>query len=81
MEGGLVTSPDKSVLICWTPDMVWLADKILDSGGDPGRIAELVAESIKRPQKPIDRPYHETLVKKLGIDEPGDTTDSKPSGD
>ena len=61
--GGTVTTPDKEVLICWTPDMVWLADKLADTKGDAAAVAALIAEAAKRPQKPLDRPPHPTHVK------------------
>ncbi len=51
-------TPDNSVLICWTPDPVWLADKLMDSGGDAGEIARLIDEASKRPEKPGVRPGH-----------------------
>lgn len=57
-KGRPAHSPDKSVLIAWTPDPVWLADKIMDSGGDAKRIAELIDEAAKRPEKPSPRPHH-----------------------
>ena len=52
-------TPDGKVIIAWTPDPVWLADKIMDSDGSAAEIARLIDESTKRPQKP-DRPKHET---------------------
>jgi len=51
-------TPDGEVLIAWTPDPVWLADKIIDTGGDVMKIAKLIDEAAKRPQKPVDRPKH-----------------------
>ena len=56
-------SPDGSVLIAWTPDPVWLADKIMDTGGDAVAIAKLIDEGSKRPQMPSDRPKHEPYAK------------------
>lgn len=56
-KGRPAHTPDKSVLIAWTPDPVWLADKILESGGDAGKIGQLIDEASKRPQKPT-RPSH-----------------------
>lgn len=49
---------DNSVLIAWTPDPVWLADKIMETGGDAESIARLIDECSKRPQKQ-PRPCHE----------------------
>lgn len=58
-----ITTPDKSVLIAWTADPVWLADKIMDvEDGDMMAVAKLIEESAKRPEKPRDRPYHETRL-------------------
>lgn len=73
MAGHVVYTPDKSVVVCVTNDPVWLADKIMDTGGDAQKIAALITESSKRPVKPIDRPYHETLVKELGAEPPPET--------
>ena len=55
---------DGSILIAWTPDPVWLADQILDSGGDPQKIAQAIDEAAKRPQKPT-RPYHQPFQTRL----------------
>lgn len=49
---------DQSVIIAWTPDLVWLADKIMDADGDAMQIGRLVDEAAKRPQQP-PRPHHE----------------------
>jgi hypothetical protein len=51
-------TPDGSVLIAWTPDPVWLADKLMDTHGDGEAIGKLVDEASKRPEKPTPRPYH-----------------------
>jgi len=60
-QGHVVHTPDKSVVIAWTADPVWLADKILDvKDGDVMAVARLIEESAKRPEKPRGRPYHET---------------------
>lgn len=61
-KGRPAKTPDGSVLIAWTPDPVWLADKVADSGGDGPAIAKLIDEAAKRPEKPIPRPYHKTHV-------------------
>jgi hypothetical protein len=60
-------TPDGSVLIAWTPDPVWLADKILECDGDVGKILKLMDESIKRPQKEAIT-YHKPFVKKFKKD-------------
>lgn len=57
-KGRPAISPDKSVMIAWTPDAVWLADKIIESGGDAELIAKLIDEASKRPKKPGPRPTH-----------------------
>lgn len=62
-KGRPATTPDKSVLIAWTPDPVWLADKILDSDGDVKKIADAIEEAAKRPEKPGPRPKHFPYVK------------------
>lgn len=56
-KGRPAKTPDGSVLIAWTPDPVWLADKIMESGGDGKAIARLIDQAAKRPQKP-PRPHH-----------------------
>lgn len=59
-KGRPAKTPDGTVLIAWTPDPVWLADKILETGGDAQAIAKLIDEAAKRPQKPENRPHHQT---------------------
>lgn len=58
-QGKPAKSPDGTVLIAWTPDLVWLADKILDTNGDAQAIGKLIDEASKRPEKPGPRPHHE----------------------
>ncbi len=50
---------DGSVLIAWTPDVVWLADKLMDSDGDAAEIGRLIDEAARRPERPGPRPTHE----------------------
>jgi len=50
-------TPDGEVLIAWTPDPVWLADKIMETDGDAQQIAALIDEAAKRPQRE-PRPRH-----------------------
>lgn len=57
-KGHPAKTPDGSVLIAWTPDPVWLADRIMDTGGDGEAIARLIDEASRRPEKPSKRPYH-----------------------
>lgn len=70
-KGRPAHSPDGEVLICWTPDPVWLADKILETQGDGAKIAKLLEEASKRPEKPTNRPYHELYVKTFLGDKDG----------
>lgn len=56
-KGRPAKTPDGAVIIAWTPDPVWLADKIADTHGDARAIARLIDEAAKRPQKPA-RPSH-----------------------
>lgn len=57
LEGNPAVTQDKSVLIAFTPDPLWLADKIMDTDGDAAAIARLIDEGSKRPQQP-PRPHH-----------------------
>lgn len=50
-KGRPARTPDGSVLIAWTPDMVWLANKIMESGGDGATIGRLIDEAAKRQHK------------------------------
>lgn len=61
-KGRPARTPDGSVLIAWTPDPVWLADKILETGGDGAAIGKLIDEAAQRPQKPTSRPHHKPSV-------------------
>jgi hypothetical protein len=59
MKGRPAKSQDGQVLIAWTPDPVWLADKIMEvADGDMVKIGKLIDEAAKRPQKPTERPKH-----------------------
>lgn len=57
---------DGSVLIAWTPDPVWLADKLMDCDGDGAAIGRLIDEAAKRPEKPGPRPKHGYHEHKFG---------------
>lgn len=59
-------TPDGSVLIAWTPDPVWLADKLMDTDGDTQAVARLIDEAAKRPEKPGPRPTHKPHHHKFG---------------
>jgi hypothetical protein len=64
-KGRPAKTPDGTVLIAWTADPVWLADKIMDSDGDAEAIGRLIDEAAKRPEKPSPRPHHKTHYKKF----------------
>lgn len=57
-SGQPAKTPDGSVLIAFTPDPVWLADKLMDTDGDAADIGRLIDEASKRPQKEPNRPKH-----------------------
>lgn len=59
--GKCVVTPDRDVMIAWTPDATWLADQIQASSGETKRIAELIDESKKRPEASA-RPAHPAKV-------------------
>ncbi len=61
-KGRPAKTPDGEVLICWTPDPVWLADKLMDCGGDMVLVGKLIDEASKRPQAATPRPYHKQHV-------------------
>ncbi len=64
-KGRPAKTPDGEVLIAWTPDPAWLAEKIMDTDGDCKVIAALIDEASKRPQKPT-RPHHGHYYVDLG---------------
>lgn len=66
-NGRPLRTQDGEVLVAWTPDMVWLADKLMYTGGDASKIAEAIEQSAKRPQKP-PRPKHKPHKYKFGGD-------------
>jgi len=65
-KGRPAKSPDGTVLIAWTPDPVWLADKLMDSDGDAVKIAAVIDAASKRPQANPVRPKHGTHEHKFG---------------
>lgn len=65
-RGRPAKTPDGKILIAWTPDPVWLADKIIDTKGDAVEIGKLIDEASKRPQKPSNRPKHDTHFHQFG---------------
>ncbi len=60
--GRPLRTPDGEVIVCWTPDEPWLAERIEATGGDTEKIAELIVESMKRQPSPEDRPRFEAKV-------------------
>ena len=67
-KGRPAKTADGSVLIAWTADPVWLADRIMDTQGDLAKIAALINEAAKRPEKTA-RPYHKPHEISLGAKE------------
>lgn len=65
-KGRPAKTPDGSVLIAWTPDMVWLADNLMDCDGDAVKIGQLIDEASKRPERPGPRPKHKMHKHKFG---------------
>lgn len=65
-KGRPAKSPDGQVLIAWTPDPVWLADKLMESNGDTTLIGKLIDEASRRPEKPALRPHHKPHVHRFG---------------
>lgn len=62
-DGGSVITPDKQILLVYTPDSKWLAEHMKDAmpAGhlDPEAFERIRKESLKRPEVK-ERPYHET---------------------
>lgn len=63
--GNPATSPDKEVIVCFTPDAEWLEKKISERLEElqqsPELLADLIAESQKRP--PVEsRSYHQARL-------------------
>lgn len=63
LKGRPAKTSDGSVLIAFTPDPVWLADKIMDCDGEAAEIGRLIDESMKRPEKPTKRKTHKPFTK------------------
>lgn len=72
-KGRPANTPDGSVLIAWTPDPVWLADKIAETDGDAEKIGKLIDEASRRQQKPTTRPYHKMHEHKFGGEQCSDS--------
>ena len=65
-QGQPAKTPDGTVIIAFTPDPVWLADKLMDCDGEAVAIAALIDESAKRQQKPVNRPPHGQHIHTFG---------------
>lgn len=65
-KGRPAHTPDGTVLIAWTADPVWLADRLMDSNGDTDKIAKAIDEGSKRPEKPGPRPKHKPHTHHFG---------------
>lgn len=59
-DGRPLKTPDGEVVICWTPDEPWLAERIADTNGDTTKVADLLAESLTRPPSADNRPMFAT---------------------
>lgn len=62
-EGKPIKLRDGKTILVYTPDPVWLADKIAGSNGDAAAIGRLIDESVTRPEKPSSgrKPHGEHL--------------------
>jgi hypothetical protein len=58
-EGKPTSSPDKHVLIAYTPDIPWLTDQLIKMVPDldPQKLQDLLNEGLKRPIAPVG-PQH-----------------------
>lgn len=65
LAGKPAKTPDDSVVICFTPDPVWLADKIQGTDGDATAIGRLIDEAARRPERAQGLP-HQTRIHKFG---------------
>jgi hypothetical protein len=54
-------TPDRKILIAWTPDPAWLADRLRASGGDGALVAHALREAALRPITPT-RAFFETIA-------------------
>jgi hypothetical protein len=58
-DGEFLKSPDKAVLLAYSPDAEWLGEQMIANAENltPALISKLIAESQKRPEKK-NIPYH-----------------------
>ena len=50
-KGRPAVTPDKAVVIGWTPDPEWLGVQLMQCDGDMETICNLIDEASKRPEK------------------------------
>lgn len=72
-KGRKMVTPDELTLLCWSPDLVWLSDRLIHTRGKGLEIGQAIEESQKRPDKPSPRPFYRTCVFELEDDGPGET--------
>lgn len=48
--GAPVLSPDRSIMLAWTPDPEWLLQRIQTGAGTSGDIARAIDEAARRPE-------------------------------
>lgn len=63
-KGRPAKTPDGAVLIAWTPDPLWLTEKLIATDGDAATIGRLIDEASQRPEAG-PRPNHETIHHKF----------------
>lgn len=66
--GETVFTPNKAVMLCYTPDSVWLGEQLIINADrlTPELIDRLIAESQKRPEKLHARDFPTMQVIKDG---------------
>jgi hypothetical protein len=66
-KGRPARSPDGKVVICYTPDAVWLSAKLSSlTSGDAQEVARLIDESQNRPERNREnRKPHEPYIHKF----------------
>lgn len=48
--GGPLLSPDRSIMLAWTPDSEWLLQRLQTGPGTSGDIARAIDEAARRPE-------------------------------
>lgn len=69
--GGPLLSPDRSIMLAWTPDSEWLLQRIQTGPGTSGDIARAIDEAARRPQAG-------TLLGADGLALPSESLNGKP---